>query len=135
MRRWALAFVLACACGRSHGTDPIDAGGAGADAARPMRDAGMCTCVSDPDCPPGAMCRGCQCIAAMCTADADCPDGTICDSGVCGGCVSRSDCGPAEECVDGRCTERECNASNPCPVSYECRADRCIFVGECTSDT
>ncbi|MGE0787300.1 MAG: putative metal-binding motif-containing protein [Sandaracinaceae bacterium] len=110
------------------------------------------SCMTDPDCPTGAVCLMNVCISMACMADSDCPMGSVCTAGACGtarrdddmdGFSPPADCddrnnavhpGAVELCnmIDDNCDGfldvgcgTMCAVDADCPFTFECAMGLC----------
>jgi hypothetical protein len=112
----------------------------------------------DPNCEPGQVAEGCECVEVgcetaedcgrfacvdgvcqPCTSDDDCPARRVCgedrscEEGV--ACEEDSDCPADKLCEGGTCVDRpECLIDSDCEDDEICLNGRCTFSPECTSD-
>lgn len=102
--------------------------------------AGMCSCISYPDCETDEHCaeKGEYCLnkkCQQCRVDSHCKRGDRCASGICDKipdwCESVSDCSGNKVCLNNRC-RLECSQDSDCGSGKVCSANRC--KDQCVTD-
>ncbi|MGM0557484.1 MAG: hypothetical protein ACQEVA_13960 [Myxococcota bacterium] len=90
----------------------------------------------DPNCGPGEVAEGCECIDVGCETSEDCGR-LACVDGVCQPCTSDEDCPARRVCgEDGTCEEGvACEEDGDCPADKLCEGGTCVDRPECLLDT
>ena len=90
----------------------------------------------DPNCGPGQVAEGCECVDVGCETAEECGR-LACIDGVCQPCTSDDDCPTRRVCSDeGTCEEGvACESDEDCPADKMCEGNMCVDRPECLIDT